>query len=77
MWSVLHCVHLRVSKGMIIITANILVACVTSKRDRKYCNGSKASAAARLSLFIFFLQQPPGGQGFLIHEASRSHNDAP
>jgi len=54
-WSVLHCVHLRVSKGM-IITANILVVCVMSKRERerKYCNGNKASAAARLCVFVIY-----------------------
>ena len=33
-WGVLHCVHLLVSKGM-IITANILVACVTNERERE------------------------------------------
>jgi len=28
--------------------------------------------------FSFYLaQQPPVGQGLLIHEVSRSHNDAP
>jgi hypothetical protein len=28
-------------------------------------------------LFLFFVQQPPLGQGLLIHEFSRSHNEAP
>jgi len=26
---------------------------------------------------VFVAQQPPVGQGLLIHEVSRSHNDAP
>jgi len=32
-WNVLHGVHLNVSKA-IIITANLLVACVTSEREK-------------------------------------------
>jgi hypothetical protein len=32
-WNVLHSVHLNVSKAM-IITANLLVACVTSEREK-------------------------------------------
>ena len=58
-WSVLHCIHLRVNRGT-IITANILVVCVTSKRERERENTAtedKASAAEMLPLYPLEITQ--------------------
>jgi len=47
-WNVLHGVHLNVSKAM-IITAYLLVACVTSEREKSaaqdngWCSGNVAA----------------------------------
>ena len=35
MWDILHSIHLNVNK--VTITANLLVLCVTSKREYEYC----------------------------------------
>ena len=48
MWNVLHSVHLNVSKAM-IITANLLVACVTSEREKSAAQDT-ASVVATLLL---------------------------
>lgn len=54
---VLHRVHFSVSKAT-VITAYILVVCVTSKRERKNTVASStASVAARLPLYLLGMTQ--------------------
>jgi len=35
-WNVLHSIHLNINEAT--ITANLLVLCVTSKREKEYCS---------------------------------------
>jgi len=56
-WNVLHGVHLNVSKTM-IITANLLVDCVTSERERKVQRKIAACVVATLPLYPLKMTAP-------------------
>ena len=72
------CITLKCSCTIRLINRNVhLVSAVVSRwiTVRHVC--AILLAGVRPSVCLFLVQQPPVGQVLLIHEVSRSHNDAP
>ena len=68
-----------VYKFQILISVVILSSCRKSFQlvgAQTLCDRNAGIGTSFFLYFFLFVQQPPVGQGFLIHEASRSHTMA-